>query len=335
MKMLLKLFIIVFVFILITDIAGSFYFYNMSVARTKKDFLANDTALQNTARTQEIASDSIPSDALPVNAKLYSTVQEEQVEIDWFNKQPYEEVGIKSEDGLNLVGYYLEAQTPSPKTAILAHGYASQGTYMGSYAKIYYDLGYNVLLPDDRGHGKSDGDYIGFGWADRKDYLKWIDYITDRVGKTSEIVLHGVSMGGATVLMTGGEDLPANVKAIVSDCAYTSVWDELEYQLKRMYHLPAFPVLDSTSLLSKIRVGFSFKEASALEQVKNIQIPTLFIHGSADEFVPTYMVNRLYEACNSPKELMIVPGAGHGTSFDTDASGYKAKIREFTAKYVG
>ncbi|MDF2988637.1 MAG: alpha/beta superfamily hydrolase, partial [Eubacterium sp.] len=136
------------------------------------------------------------------------------------------------------------------------------------------------------------------------------------------------------VLMTSGENLPSAVKAIVSDCAYTSVKAELEYQLKRMYNLPSFPLLNSTSLLSKIRAGYSFEEASALEQVKKSKTPTLFIHGDADEFVPYSMVHQLYEACSSPKDLLTVPGAGHGTAFDTDIAGYKAKVREFVEKYV-
>lgn len=351
MKVFLKILCVLILIVLITDIAGSFYFYHISVARTSKDFLANDSALIN-----EIAAENIsvyPAD-VPANAKLYSTMQEEQpetqpgelqkeqqeeqqveqIETGWFSNQPYEEVSITSEDGLKLAGYYLGAIVPTNKTAILAHGYSSQGTYMGSYAKIYYDMGYNVLLPDDRGHGRSEGNFIGFGWTDRKDYLKWIDFIINRVGQDSQIVLHGVSMGGATVLMTGGELLPTAVKAIVSDCSYTSVQAELEYQLKRLYNLPAFPILDSTSLLSKIRAGYSFKEASALEQVKRSKTPTLFIHGDADKFVPFSMVYELYEACTSEKDIYIVPGAGHGAAFDTDTAGYRNKVGEFVGKYV-
>ena len=290
MKMFYKLLSAFLIIIFTLNIVISFYFYNMSVARNKKDFLANDSALRGETPAEDNVSEE---QAISVNAEVFSASPEDTVEIDWFNKQPYEEVSITSEDGLMLTGYYLEAETPTNNTAILAHGYSSQGTYMGSYAKIYYDMGYNVLLPDDRGHGKSEGSYIGFGWVDRKDYLGWIDFILNRVGEASQIVLHGVSMGGATVLMVSGEVLPEAVKAIVSDCSYTSVHDELKYQLKRLYKLPSFPILNSTSLLTKLRAGYSFKEASALEQVKKSNTPTLFIHGGADKFVPYSMVNEL------------------------------------------
>ncbi len=346
MKMFLKIIAVLLIIILVTNIGASFYFYNISVARNKKDFLSQDSALLNSVSVESVASSAGQVDgAVTADAKVYSaqqedmvevnsTQQEDLVEVDWFNKQPYEEVSVTTEDGLRLMGYYLAATTPTDKTAILAHGYSSKGMWMESYAKIYYDLGYNVLLPDDRGHGNSEGDYIGFGWADRNDYLRWIDFIINKVGEKSQVVLHGVSMGGATVLMAGGEMLPEAVKAIVSDCSYTSVWAELEYQLKRLYKLPAFPILNSTSLLTKLRAGYSFAEASALEQVKKSKTPTLFIHGDSDKFVPTSMVYELFEASASEKDIYIVQGAGHGNSLDTDVTGYKNKVREFTEKYV-
>ncbi len=346
MKMFLKIIAVLLVIILVANIGASFYFYNISVARTKKDFLSQDSALLNTISVESVASSTEQVEgAVTVNAKVYSSQQEDKVEVnsnqqedlaevDWFNKQPYKEVSITTVDRLRLVGYYLAATTPTGKTAILAHGYSSKGMWMGSYAKIYYDLGYNVLLPDNRGHGNSEGNYIGFGWADRNDYLRWIDFIINKVGEKSQIVLHGVSMGGATVLMTSGEMLPEAVKAIVSDCSYTSVWAELEYQLKRLYRLPAFPILNSTSLLTKLRAGYYFSEASALEQVKKSKTPTLFIHGDSDKFVPTSMVYELFEASVSEKDIHIVQGAGHGNSLDIDVPGYKNKVREFTEKYV-
>lgn len=148
-----------------------------------------------------------------------------------------------SEDGLELVGYYIPANTITTKTVILAHGYSSKGKDMGGFAAFYYDkLGYNVLMPDDRGHGASKGDYIGFGWPDRKDYLLWIRKIVDKVGEEGQIALHGISMGGATVMMISGEALPEQVKVIIEDCGYTSVYDQLAYQLERMYKLPTFPI---------------------------------------------------------------------------------------------
>ena len=343
MKVLIKTASVLIVIALLVDIVASFYFYNLAIARTKKDFLTKNIALEQAVPVSagvgavaEVGAVAKVSASTEISSSTqFSTNTELVNETDWFNKHTYEEVDIISEDGLKLKGYYLNAKIPTSKTVILAHGYSSQGTFMGSYANLYNEkFGYNVLLPDDRGHGNSEGDYTGFGWVDRKDYLNWIDFIINKLGQDSQIVLHGVSMGGATVLMTSGENLPENVKAIVSDCAYTSVKDELKYQLKEMYNLPSFPILSTTSILTKIRAGYFFGEASALKQVKKSKTPILFIHGAADKFVPLYMVNQLYKACNSEKDLLVVPNAGHGAAYATDPEGYKNKASEFIGKYI-
>ena len=293
-------------------VAACFYFYNIAIARTSKEFLNDNEDLEAT-----------------------TVVTDEDKKYEWFFQKDFQDIELNSQDGLKLHGYYLAAEEPALKTVILAHGYSSEGKDMVSYARFFHDdLGYNVLIPDNRGHGKSEGNFIGFGWIDRKDYLQWIDYAVDMVGEEAEIVLMGVSMGGATVLMTSGEELPQNVKAVISDCAYTSVKEELAYQLKRMYHLPSFPIVQGTSALTKIRAGYFFGEASAVEQVKKSVTPTLFIHGDADTFVPFEMVNELYEACNSEKELFVAEGAIHGTAYRDDKEGYEKTVIGFLNKYV-
>ena len=137
----------------------------------------------------------------------------------------YKDEYITSFDKLKLHGYKVNNKTNSNKWVIAVHGYTSEGINMSNVAKEYYDMGYNVLIPDLRAHGKSQGDYIGMGWDDRKDIISWIDFIK-KEDPNAQVVLHGVSMGAATVMMTSGEELPSNVKSIVADCGYTSVWDQ-------------------------------------------------------------------------------------------------------------
>lgn len=254
-------------------------------------------------------------------------------DLKWLDGQPTEEISLQSHDGLKLHGTWLSSNKGSDQTVILAHGYSGRGREMAGFARFYAEKhGYNVLMPDDRGHGQSEGDIIGFGWLDRKDYVQWTNWVLEKVGTQGEIVLHGISMGGATVLMTGGEALPTQVKAIVSDCAYTSVEEELTFQLKQLYKLPAFPFIPVTSLISRWKAGYSFREASALKQLAKVNVPVLFIHGEADTFVPTEMVYRLYEACPTKKELLTVPRAGHGTAFQVDRTGYEAALESFMKK---
>ncbi|WP_373457846.1 alpha/beta hydrolase [Paenibacillus wynnii] len=293
---------------------SGFFFYRIAIKRAPKVFLSTNRDLKANP---------------PVAGASWGEGQ------NWISSQKIQNVEILSADGLKLRAYMIPSSRAEGHTVIIAHGYSGKGKDMGAYAKIYAELlGYNVLIPDARGHGESEGNYIGFGWHERRDYLQWIRYLIDRKGPESKIVLHGVSMGGATVLMTSGEDLPPQVKVIVSDCAYTSVKAQLSYQLRRMYRLPGFPFVNSASLVTRLKAGYSFGEASALKQVQKAKVPILFIHGDADTFVPFSMMNELYEACRSPKEQFIVQGAGHGTSYDRDKTGYVSRVTNFVTKYM-
>jgi fermentation-respiration switch protein FrsA (DUF1100 family) len=259
----------------------------------------------------------------------------------WIDTMPCEDAEILSRDGLILRGYYLARTNPaSTKTVIIAHGYTGEAKDFSPFAQHFYEkLGYNLLMPNARGHGNSEGKYIGYGWPERLDYLDWIDWVKARSKETCpvQIVLFGISMGAATVMMTGGEALPPEVKAIIEDCGYTSAAEELLYQAKAMFHLKLTEnslLFKAVNRLAEKRMGYSFTEASALEQVKKIKVPTLFIHGDADTFVPTVMVYPLYEACLAPKELYVVSGAEHGLACQTDTEEYEKRITQFLGKYV-
>ena len=157
-------------------------------------------------------------------------------------KAQYEEREIVSFDQLRLHGYLCRQKKPNKKWAVLIHGYDDSGMWFGREALAFYQAGFNLLLPDARGHGKSRGTYVGMGWHDRLDIKEWICWLV-RQYPDSEIVLYGVSMGAAAVMMAAGEKLPSNVKAAVEDCGYTSAWSVLSYQMKSQFHLPAFPFL--------------------------------------------------------------------------------------------
>lgn len=307
---------------------ASLYFCNVAIVRQDKKILDNNPDLPPDPNTEMALQDLEWTKQHLRNApELAETPL----------PATFETLEIITHDGLTLYGYYLAASEPTTRTAIIAHGYGCRALPdMSAYARLYHDvLGYNVFLPDDRGHGESEGKYIGFGWLDRLDYLKWIQVVLQKVGADAQLILHGVSMGGATVLMISGEPLPVQVKAIVADCAYTSVKDILSYQCRRMYKLPTFPLLAITSLLCKLRAGYFFGEASALAQVRKTQVPLLFIHGTEDLFVPTAMVHPLYEQCAAPyKDKLLIPHAGHALSLSVDKPTYTQKVRQFMQMFV-
>ena len=255
-------------------------------------------------------------------------------DISWLlNHSNYTDEYITSSDNLKLHSYQIKNETSSDKWVITVHGYTSEGINMSSYAKKYYDNGYNVLIPDLRAHGLSEGDYIGMGWDDRLDIISWINYILTE-DPNAEIVLHGVSMGAATVLMTSGEEIPSNVKAIVADCGYTSVWDEFAYQLDDLFSLPEFPILNVSSIVAKIRAGYFLGEASSIDQVKKSETPILYIHGDQDDFVPYYMMEELYNATSSEKEMLTIKGAEHAKASEVDPETYWTSVNNFINKYI-
>ena len=246
-------------------------------------------------------------------------------------KSNYSDKYIESYDKLQLHSYVVSQN--SNKWAIVVHGYGGSGKLMSDKSKYFYDMGYNVLIPDLRGHGKSEGDYIGMGWKDRLDIISWINFII-KENPNAEIVLHGTSMGAATVLMTSGENLPSNVKAIVADCAYTSAWDEFSYQLETYLKVPSYYILNVTNMVTKLKAGYSLKEASALEYVKKATVPILFIHGDKDKFVPYSMMDKLYDATNSPKEKLTIEGGEHANSDLVSPFLYWLTVEDFLNQYV-
>lgn len=291
-------------------LAASYYFYEMAIATNPKPFLSNNRDLSD---------------------EMVRLMQPGQT---WIKEQPLELIEVKAHDGLTLRGHYLPPLVPSDRIVILVHGYGGVGTDLAGFAYLYHQAGFHVMMPDNRGHGKSEGNYIGFGWHDREDCLRWTEYLIARLGQESTIFLHGVSMGGATVLMTSGEVLPPQVKGIISDCAYTSVNAVLAYQMKRMYRLPHFPFLAMTSLLTKLKAGYFFSEASALKQVKRATVPILFLHGGADTFVPTSMVYELYQACPTEKELVVIPNAAHAMAYFEDPDTYDTVVERFVRRIL-
>lgn len=176
---------------------------------------------------------------------------------EWLNAQPHEDWWLTSGDGLQLHALCVRAGGNAP-WAVLCHGYTGQASGMAEYARRFYDAGFSLLLPDARGHGQSEGGYIGMGWPERRDIAAWVQRVTAENG-APDIVLMGVSMGAATVMMTAGEPLPPNVRAIVEDCGYTTAWEEFRYQLKKTYGLPPFPVLYTADALLRRRAGFSLR----------------------------------------------------------------------------
>lgn len=265
---------------------------------------------------------SVNTEASDDDQELFTSAKE------WYDRQDPQLLELVSYDGLSLTAKYIEHEEMTDRAVVLAHGFRNTGDDMGKLAKIYYENGFHVLLPDARGHGDSEGDYIGYGWHDRLDYIDWVQLLIDEFN-ANEIILHGNSMGAATVLMASGEDLPPEVKGLIADSGYSTVKEELAHQLKNIYGLPSFPLLEVTSIITKIRSGYTFTEASAVKQVENNELPLLIIHGEGDDLVPTEMAFEIFDAAGGEKDLWIVPDVGHTKAFDVFTNEFLERILEF------
>ena len=257
--------------------------------------------------------------------------------MNWLENYGYEEHHLVTDDGLTLNGFFFKAKEESNIYAFCSHGYRSSGkTEFCAILQYYLSRGINVFICDHRGAASSQGNIIGFGALESKDCIKWLNYLNDTFGSDIKLIIHGISMGSATVmLMTGDPNLPANVKFCVADCGFTSAWDEFTYKLGEM-KVPAHPLVEIVNAFNKVYAGYDFKkDTSAIEAVRRAKIPMLFVHGAADAFVPTKMVYELYDACACPdKDILVVKGADHAASFITDQPAYEAKLDAFIDKFV-
>lgn len=246
----------------------------------------------------------------------------------------------KSEETITSGGYNLKAtlimnEVATNRYIISIHGYRGKSTEMSFYAKKFYEAGYNVLLPDLKGHGKSEGQYIGMGYFDRLDILGWIDFLVEK-DSTAIIALHGISMGASTVISVSGEETKDNVVCLVEDCGFTNAYKEFDHVAKNVLKLPAANViLNSSDLISKVRLGVSLKDIAPIAQLKKATKPMLFIHGTADNFVPFYMLDELYEANeNIEKQKLIIEGANHAYSATYNPDLYFKTVIDFINSHM-
>lgn len=303
MKQLLKVLVIVAVVFVVATVGGSFYMLSYSLS---PDPAGRDTT-QRYQRLAERYPEAMPwMDSLKAVGGLRDTF-------------------VTMPTGERHHGYYVRRDS-SQRVAIVLHGWRNSAIDIMHIGRVYHQLlGCHVLMPDLHAHGLSEGDAIGMGWNERLDVLHWME-VAARLFGAGDFVVHGVSMGAATTMNVSGEAMPPCVRTVrfVEDCGYTSVWDEFHYEMGVEFGLPAFPLMYTSSLLCRLRNGWSFGQAAPLEQVRRCQAPMLFIHGDDDHFVPSWMVHPLYEAKPGVKQLWITRGTAHAKSYS-----------DYTNEYIG
>lgn len=251
----------------------------------------------------------------------------------WLVEHNVQDLWITSADGLRLHGLWIPVDAPKG-TVLFAHGYRSSPLLdFGLAFSYYHELGFNLLVPDQRSHGKSQGRYITFGVKESSDMEDWIAYHNDHFGNLP-MVLSGLSMGASTVLYLADRDIPDNVKGIIADCGFTSPKDILSSVFRDVTHLPALPSVLVAEFFARCLARFSLWQCDTRKSLANAHIPVLMIHGKADGFVPCEMSKQGFDACNGSIQLFLVDGADHGLSFLVEPEKYKQLIIAFMEKNI-
>lgn len=298
-KILISLFLIVFI---ILGFVGN-YFYN---------FALNPKVDKSSIVSQD--SDGVVDYYFETSKK-------------WFNENK-KELNMKSVTRNELTGYLFE-NNKSKKWVVVVHGYTSSAENMSNYIKSFYDLGYNVFAPDLLAHGKSQGDFYTMGGIDSEDLANWIKKISQENNKP-DVALFGISMGAATVMNVLDNNLPSNVKVVMEDSGYVDLDKQFKYQLKKLFGLPSFPIINSASAVAKIRAGYFISDVNATNALKNNKLPILILHGEKDGFVPFEHAKVVYELVQSKKELHSFKGAKHVKS----ESMYRKQYWEIVSNFL-
>lgn len=234
--------------------------------------------------------------------------------------------------GYKMHAWYVRAPRTTAATALLLHGYTDCGISMMPIGRMYNrDMGMNILVPDLTNAGRTDFDHFEMGFAESAQAAAWTEAAKDIFGDSVRIVVHGISMGAATTMMLAGRypEIKA-VKAYVEDCGYTSVDNQYTKELGEQFHLPRWPLIPLASLLCHERYGWHFSEVSPVDALQKVEKPMLFIHGTADTYVPTAMVHRLYEAKRlGKKKIWLAPDAKHARSYQSHPKEYTQQVRDF------
>ena len=271
-----------------------------------------------------------PSDELPVpEGELYEPYH--PLMKKWIEEArgfAHEDFYIKSNDGLTLHAKYFE-YAPGAPMEIMFHGYrgSAERDLSGGIQRCFA-LGRNVLLVDQRTSCGSEGNVISFGVNEHRDALSWIDFAVKHFGPDVKLVLTGISMGASTVLMAAGKPLPPNVVGVLADCGFSSA-KKIIKKCAGDLKIPANLIYPFIKLGAKLFGHFDLEEYTPLEAMKTCKIPVIFFHGEDDAFVPCYMSQEIYNACNSPKHIVTVPKAGHGLVYLVDNNLYFKSVTEF------
>lgn len=243
-----------------------------------------------------------------------------------FARLPMEQVSVIADDGLRLCGRWVNRG--SDRLMVLVHGYRTRPEInFALQIQDFLALGYDLLIVDQRAHGKSEGSLCGMGHLEWKDVLRWIAW-----APYEKVAVYGMSMGCAAVGHASGWMQGPKVRALVMDCGFSNFYDELNHKCD-LWKVPKIGFAPAENRLAHRRLKVDLK-ANTRDSLARCSIPVFFIHGSADDEVPVGEMHRQYEACASPKECTEVQGAPHALAYALGGEEIKQKMAGFLDRYM-
>lgn len=242
-----------------------------------------------------------------------------------------QEWAVETDDGLTLRGWYYPTREHR-RLIVCVHGMQMNWSELAGVGRDLHDLGYDVLLFDLRGHGRSDPARLSMGRFERLDLravLQWAwrnGFTSDRIGWI------GSSMGAATVLMEGA--LNRDIRVAVLDSPFANLPELLTEQLNEHSGLPR---LFNPGILLAARLAYGVRTDDLVPlRVAHLWEgrPLLLIHGGADRMVPPGHSQQLAGQAGATCQLYLRPGVTHADAYRCDPEWYIRTIDEFFERHL-
>ncbi|QQS50878.1 MAG: alpha/beta hydrolase [Bacteroidota bacterium] len=267
--------------------------------------------------------------SLQKTSRLDIEIAAERIDTSWYNHQKKERFTISSEFGYKLQAILLYASDSSQKTIVVHHGLGADKYIMHKLAPMYLNMGFNVLLFDSRAHGESGGESYSYGYYEKFDLDRVLTYVNKRFAN-GIIGVHGESMGAATCLLHAGmKDKQAEADFYISDCGYSDLKTLFRHRLKEDFKLPNLFIIEAASMATKLHEGYWFSQVSPIENLDQVSTPILFIHGTQDDYVPTFMARQMFQKKAGTKDLYLSEESVHATSFGDHPVEYQKAVEDF------
>ena len=268
------------------------------------------------------------------NFEEYSYGEQLKDTSEWISEKS-EKTEIENADGKNISALEITNEHISHSYVVICHQYGGSPYATEEYAKHFYEMGFNIILPYMRAHGNSPYNDVSFGWEDSSDIEDWVESIVKK-DKNAKIALFGVSLGANAVTLAASEEMPDNVRLAIADSCYTSIEELVKEFVENETPFSDLLVSKLTSAFSKNKMGVSLKDADTVKKVRDIELPIMFINAENDIVVPPLLSKRLYENCEAEGvEEVLIENGTHGRNLEADKEAYWANIDAFILNNIG